>query len=447
MPGEAAYDTAVSIWNGAIARRPAMVVSCASSADVAAAVLFAQDRGLEVSVRGGGHNFAGHALCEGGLMIDLTPMKSILVDAPVRRVVCGGGTTWGELDAATQGHALAVPGGFVSTTGVAGLTLGGGFGWLTRLAGLSSDNLVAVEVVTADGGILRASDDENEDLFWGLRGGGGNFGVVTSFEFNLTPAGPLVHLAMFMYTPEQGAEVFRFAREYIPQLPDDCGVLLAGVNAPPEPFVPQQHHFAPVYAVALVGFADAESHTALIAPLREAIPPLVELVTPIPYCALQQMFNASWPWGILGYEKAVYLDQLSDAAIGVILEHQPEKTSPLSQLAIFVLGGAYSRAAEDATAFGGRRSLSYIVNIAAAAQTRELYETERAWARTFWSSLVPHADGVGSYVNFLADPDHDRVRAAYGQQKYERLAALKAKYDPGNIFHLNANIPPAKRTD
>jgi FAD/FMN-containing dehydrogenase len=449
MPGEAAYDTAVSIWNGAIARRPAMVVSCASSADVAATVLFAQDRGLEVSVRGGGHNFAGHALCDGGLMIDLTPMKSIVVDAPVRGVACGGGTTWGELDAATQEHGLAVPGGFVSTTGVAGLTLGGGFGWLTRLAGLSSDNLVAVVVVTADGGILRASHDENDDLFWALRGGGGNFGVVTSFEFNLTPVGPLVHLAMFMYPPDQGAEVFRFAREYIPQLPDDCGVLLAGVNAPPEPFVPQQHHFAPVYAIALVGFADAESHAALIAPLREAIPPLVELVTPIPYCALQQMFNTSWPWGILGYEKAVYLDQLSDAAIEVILEHQPKKTSPLSQLAIFVLGGAYSRAAEDATAFGGRRSLSYIVNIAAAAQTREHYENERAWARTFWSSLVPHADGVGSYVNFLSDPDHDhdRVRAAYGAQKYERLAALKAKYDPGNIFHLNANILPAKRTN
>ena len=243
-------------------------------------------------------------------------------------MVCGGGTTWGELDAATQEHALAVPGGFVSTTGVAGLTLGGGFGWLTRLAGLSSDNLIAAEVVTAAGDVLRASHDENEDLFWALRGGGGNFGVVTSFEFNLTPVGPLVHLAMFMYPPDQGDEVFRFAREYITELPDDCGVLLGGITAPPEPFVPQEHHFAPVYALALVGFADAESHTALIAPLRKAIPPLVELVTPIPYCALQQMFNAAMPWGILAYEKAVYLDELSDAAIGVILEQQPERTPP-----------------------------------------------------------------------------------------------------------------------
>ena len=220
MPGEAAYDTAVSIWNGVIERRPAVVVSCVSSGDVAAALAFARDRGLEVSVRGGGHNYAGHALCDGGLMIDLTPMKSVVVDAPARRVVCGGGTTWGELDAATQEHGLAVPGGFISTTGVAGLALGGGFGWLSRLAGLTSDNLLAAEVVTADGRVLRAASDENEDLFWALRGGGGNFGVVTSFEFGLTPVGPLVHLGMFMYAPEQGGDVFRFAREYVKDLPE-----------------------------------------------------------------------------------------------------------------------------------------------------------------------------------------------------------------------------------
>ena len=203
-PGEATYDTAVSIWNGVIERRPAVVVSCASSGDVAAALAFARAGGLEVSVRGGGHNYAGHAVCDGGMMVDLTPMKSVMVDAAARRAVCGGGTTWGELDAATQEHGLAVPGGFISTTGVAGLTLGGGFGWLSRLAGLTSDNLVAAEVVTADGRVLRAAGDENEDLFWALRGGGGNFGVVTSFEFDLTPVGPLVQLGMFMYAPEQG---------------------------------------------------------------------------------------------------------------------------------------------------------------------------------------------------------------------------------------------------
>jgi FAD/FMN-containing dehydrogenase len=424
-----------------------VVVSCVSDADVTAALSFARARGLEVSVRGGGHNYAGHALCDGGLMIDLSPMKSIVVDAQARRVACGGGTTWGELDAATQEHGLAVPGGFISTTGVAGLTLGGGFGWLSRLAGLTSDNLLAADVVTADGRVLRATSDQNDDLFWALRGGGGNFGVVTSFEFNLTPVGPLVHLGMFLYSPEQGRDVFRFAREYVRGLPDECGVFLAGLSAPPEPFVPEEHQLAPVYAFAIVGFGDADTHAALIEPVRQAIPSLIELVTPMPYTALQQMFNGSAPWGILAYEKAVYLDELNDAAIEVILEEQPKKSFPLSFLPMFVLGGAYSRAAEDATAFGGSRTLTYMVNIAAAAPTPELYEADRTWARTFWSALVPHAVGIGSYVNFLTDADNDRVRAAYGPQKYDRLARIKAKYDPDNVFHLNANIPPSAASD
>jgi FAD/FMN-containing dehydrogenase len=443
LPGETAYDAAVSIWNGVIERRPAVVVSCVSSADVVAALAFATEEGLEVSVRGGGHNYAGHALCDGGLMVDLTPMKSVVVDAARRRVVCGGGTTWGELDAATQEHGLAVPGGFISTTGVAGLALGGGFGWLGRLAGLTADNLVSAEVVIAEGRVIRATSDENGDLFWALRGGGGNFGVVTSFEFGLTPVGPLVHLGMFMYAPEQGRDLFRFAREYVKQLPDDCGVFLAGLSAPPEPFVPKEHQLAPVYAFVIVGFGNAETHAGLIEPVRKAVPPLIELVTPMPYTALQQMFNESAPWGILAYEKAVYLDELSDDAIEVILEHQPKKAFPLSFLPIFVLGGAYSRVDDDVTGFGGSRKHTYIVNIAAAAPTPEIYETEREWVRTFWSALAPHAPGVGSYVNFMTDPDEDRVRAAYGPHKYERLAQIKAQYDPDNVFHLNANIVPA----
>jgi len=445
LPGDAGYDTACSIWNGVIDRRPAVVASCATSGDVAAALAFARDEALEVSVRGGGHNYAGFALSQDGLMIDLTPMKSIVVDAPGRRVTCGGGTTWGELDAATQEHGLAVPGGFISTTGVAGLTLGGGFGWLSRLAGLTADNLLAAEVVTADGRVIRATSDENPDLFWALRGGGGNFGVVTSFEFGLTPVGPLIHLGMFLYAPEQGGDVFRFAREYVEQLPDECGVFLAGLSAPPAPFVPEEHHLAPVYAFIIVGFGDADTHAGLIEPVRQAVTPLVELVTPMPYTALQQMFNESAPWGILAYEKAVYLDELSDAAIEVILEQQPKKTFPLSFLPIFVLGGAYGRVGEDAPAFGGSRSHTYIVNIAAAASTPELYEIEREWVRTFWSALSPHAVGVGSYVNFMTEPDEDRVRAAYGPHKYERLAQIKAQYDPDNAFHLNANIRPATR--
>jgi hypothetical protein len=443
LPGDAGYDSAVSIWNGAIDRRPAIVASCAKSGDVAAALTFARDEDLEVSVRGGGHNYAGFALCNDGLMIDLTPMKSVTVDAPARRALCGGGTTWGELDAATQEHGLAVPGGFVSRTGVAGLTLGGGFGWLSRLAGLSSDNLVGAEVVTADGRVLHASESENPDLFWALRGGGGNFGVVTAFEFALHDVGPLLHLGLFFFKPEQGRDLFRFARDFIPGLPDECGVFLAGLNAPPEPFVPEEHQLAPVFAIAVVGLQDDETHARLIAPIRAALTPLFELVTPIPYAALQQMFDASAPWGILAYEKAVYLDELTDAAIDVIVEHQPKKQSPLSFLPVFPLGGAYSRARGDATAFGGSRDTKYVVNISAAGPTPELFDADRAWVRSFWSDLVQHATGVGSYVNFMSEYEENRVRAAYGPDKYERLAKVKAQYDPNNVFHLNANVLPA----
>ncbi len=250
---------------------------------------------------------------------------------------------------------------------------------------------------------------------------------------------------MFLYAPEQGGDAFRFAREYVEQLPDECGVFLAGLSAPPAPFVPEEHHLAPVYAFIIVGFGDVDTHAGLIESVRQAIPPLVEFVTPMPYTALQQMFNESAPCGILAYEKAVYLDELSDAAIEVILEQQPKKTFPLSFLPIFVLGGAYGRAGEDDTAFGGSRSHTCIVNIAAAAPTPEPYEIERESVRTFWSALSPRAVGVGSYVNFMTEPDEDRVRAAYGTHQYERLAEIKAQYDPHNAFHLNANIRPAKR--
>jgi hypothetical protein len=446
LAGDADYDTACSIWNGVIDRRPAVVASCATSGDVAAALAFARDEALEVSIRGGGHNYAGFALSQDGLMIDLTPMKSVTVDAKARRAVCGGGTTWGELDAATQEDALAVPGGFISHTGVGGLTLGGGFGWLSRLAGLSSDNLVGAEVVTADGRVLHASETESADLFWALRGGGGNFGVVTAFEFALHDVGPMLQLGLFFYTPEQGRDLFRFARDFIPGLPDACGVFLAGLNAPPEPFVPEQHQLAPVFAMAVVGFQDDQSHARLIEPIRSAVPPLFELVTPIPYTMLQQMFDASAPWGILAYEKAVYLDELTDAAIDVIVEHQAKKQSPLSFLPVFPFGGAYSRAQGDSTAFGGSRDIKYVVNISAAAPTTELYDADRAWVREFWSALVPHATGVGSYVNFMSEYEENRVRAAYGPEKYERLAKIKAQYDPDNVFHLNANIQPAAAT-
>ena len=441
-PGEAGYDDAVNIWNGAITRRPSIVARCTSSADVARALAFAREHGLEISVRGGGHNYAGFALTEGGLMIDLTPMKSVTVDPASRRATCGGGTTWGEFDAATQEHALAVPGGFVSRTGVAGLTLGGGFGWLTRLAGLTSDNLVGAQVVTADGQVIHASETDNSDLFWALRGGGGNFGIVTEFEFALHPVGPMVHLGLFLVSPEHGRDFFRFVREYVRDLPDECCAFLAGLSAPPEPFVPSDLHFAPAFALAVVGLGDEEAHARLLAPIKDALTPMVELITPIPYAALQQMFDGAAPWGMHSYEKAVYLEELTDPVIDVILEHQEKKVSPLSFVPIFTFGGAYRRADSDASAFGGRRDIGYVVNISATAMSPADFEAERAWARAYWAGLAAHAVGVGGYVNFMAEDDEDRVRSSYGA-KYDRLQRIKATYDPENVFHLNANIRPA----
>jgi FAD/FMN-containing dehydrogenase len=374
-------------------------------------------------------------------MIDLTPMKTVSVDADARRARCGGGTTWGELDAATQAHSLALPGGFISHTGVAGLTLGGGFGWLTRLAGLSSDNLVGAEVVTADGRVLHASDTDNPDLFWALRGGGGNFAVVTEFEFQLHPVGPMLQLGLFLFSPDQGGELFRFARHFVETLPEDCGVFLAGLSTPPEPFVPEELHFSPAFALVVVGFGDEHNHAQLIEPIKQALTPVVELITPIPYVGLQQMFDAAAPWGMHSYEKAVYLAELSDGAIDTILEHQAKKMSPLSFVPIFPLGGAFRRAETDATAFGGSRDIGYVVNISGTALSPLDYDAERAWARAYWSDLVEHAVGVGSYVNFMTEYDEDRVRSSYGS-KYDRLQQIKTAYDPANVFHLNPNIKP-----
>jgi FAD/FMN-containing dehydrogenase len=441
--GDADYDTARAIWNGAIDRRPAVIARCSTAEHVAAAIDFARSQDLEIAVRGGGHSFAGFSVNDGGLMIDLSAMRQVTVDPSARRAVCGGGATWADLDSASQAHGLAVTGGFVSHTGIGGLTLGGGIGWLTKKAGLSSDNLEAAEIVLADGRTVRASADENPELFWALRGGGGNFGVVTSFVYRLHQVGPIVQLGFFFWGLDKGAEALRFARDFVPTLPDGIGAFLAGLSAPPAPFVPEQHHFAPGYALLIAGFGAPEDHAQRCAEIRTAMPPLFELETPIPYAELQHMFDEGAPWGILGYEKALFLEELSDAAISVFTEHLPRRQSPLSFVPIFVLGGAYARVSEEATAFGGSRSARYAFNIAAVCPAPELLAPETAWVRDFWSAMRPHAMGSGSYVNFMSEDDPDRVRASYGAAKYERLARIKAEYDPDNVFHLNANIKPA----
>ncbi|MDT7563418.1 MAG: hypothetical protein QOI50_3895 [Pseudonocardiales bacterium] len=441
--GDADYDTARAVWNGDIDRHPAVIARCADTADVSSAIAFARAQGLEISVRGGGHNFSGAAVADGALMIDLSLLRQVSVDPEARRVRCGGGTTGADLDSATQEHGLAVTMGTISHTGVAGLSLGGGFGWLTNKMGLSCDNLISAEVALADGRVVRASESEHADLLWALKGGGGNFGVVTEFEFRVEPVGPMINFALLFWETDRRADALRVARDALEKLPKNAGGLLAaGLNAPPEPFVPEQYHFAPGCAVIIAGFGTAEEHARLVDPLRAALPPLFELVSPIPYVGLQQMLDASAIWGSHAYEKALHLDEMPDEVITTLAEYLPRKKSPLSFLPIFPLGGAYSEVDEDATAFGGSRGARWVLNIGAFSPDPAVLAEDRIWVRELWEALRPYASNSGGYVNFMAEYEADRVRTAYGPAKYERLAQIKTCYDPENVFHLNANIQP-----
>ncbi len=444
LPSDEGYDGARSLWNGEIDRRPAVIAQCTTAEQVAAAVTFAVAHDIEIAVRGGGHNFAGHGCCDGGLMVDLSQMNGVAVDPAARRAVCGGGTTWADLDAATQEHGLATIGGVISHTGVGGLTLGGGIGWLSRELGLACDNLVGATIVTADGRVLHTSPAEHPDLFWALCGGGGNFGVVCEFEFVLHEVGPMVNLGLFFWTIDRTVEALRFSRDFVDQLPTGFGAQIVGLNAPPAPFVPEQHHFEPGWVLAVVGFRSQEEHAAVIGAIREAVPPTFEFVTPIPYTDLQKMLDESAPWGILAYEKALYLNELSNEAIDIIAEQMPKKASPMSIVPVFPMGGAYAEVPDKDTAFGGSRSAKFVFNISAAAPDQSLLDADRDWVRGFYDALLPHSSGNATYINFLVEPDDDRVRASYGADKYDRLARVKAQYDPENVFHLNANIKPAR---
>jgi FAD/FMN-containing dehydrogenase len=396
-------------------------------------------------VRGGAHNTSGAAVGDDGLMIDLSRLRDVTVDPVGRRARVGGGALLGDMDKATQAHSLAAPAGLVSHTGVGGLTLGGGMGWLTRKHGLAVDNLVSADVVVADGRILRATANENPELFWAIRGGGGNFGVVTSFEFRLHEIGPQVQFGLFFWGLDQGAEVLQLAREVVPSLPRDVNAVIAGLNAPPAPFVPERHHFRPGYALLVAGFGSAEEHAWVAARIREALPPLFEFVTPMPYVALQQLLDEAAAWGRFGYEKSLYLEALSDEAIAAVTDHLPRKSSPLSVLLFYRLDGAYSEVADDETAFGGGRSPRFAVFIVGLAANRELLAAERDWAQSFWGALRSFGMGIGSYVNGMAEFEENRVRASFGPAKYERLARIKAEYDPDNVFHRHANIKPAQQ--
>ncbi|UGT45179.1 FAD-binding oxidoreductase [Nocardia yamanashiensis] len=442
-PGDAEYDLARQVWNGGIDRRPALIVRPDSAAGVAEAVRQARQYGMDLTVRGGGHNYAGHAVADDAMLIDLGGLDAVTVDPAARLARVGGGATWAQVDGATTAHALAVTGGFISTTGVGGLTLGGGMGWLTLRNGLSCDSVVSAEVVTADGRIVTASADENPDLLWALRGGGGNFGIVTEFTFALHDLPPLAQATLLCWTPEDGAAGFAAGRDLVEALPPGYCAAIMAVHAPPAPFVPEKYHFTPGFVVAIVGFDTPEELAAVVQPLRAATPaPAWELVTPMPYTALQQMFDEGAPRGLPAYEKALYVDDLSTEVIATMIEQFQHSGSPLSIMPIFPMRGRYSETPDAATAFGGSRRPCWGINISALCVDPSQYAAERQWVRDCWDALRPHARSGAGYINFLADDDQQRVRDTYGD-KYSRLADLKALWDPHNVFHHNANIRPS----
>jgi FAD/FMN-containing dehydrogenase len=444
LPASAGYETARRIWNGAIERRPACIARCTGAADVAAAVRFAREHDLEIAVRGGGHNVAGTAVCDNGIVIDLSAMRAVLVDAAGRTAWVQAGALWGDVDHETQAHGLATTGGIVGHTGVAGLTLGGGIGFLMRKHGLTVDNLLAADVVTADGNILRASADEHADLFWALRGGGGNFGVVTSFRFSLHPVGPIVMAGPVFWAAEDTADVLRFYRDFAADAPDELGTVIRLGTIPPLPVIPENLHWRPAIAIACCYAGPVDDGERAVRPLRMFGKPLVDLLGPSPYAAFQGALDDTVLHGWHYYWKASNLAGLSNDAITVIADHAYAARSPRSYAAMFHMGGAVARATHDATAYAGRDVAHNIIIDAVwlPEESGEHAAAETAWARRFLKALEPHRAG-GVYVNFLdSDDDSSRVREAYGDRIYRRLAEVKAKYDPGNVFHHNKNIQP-----
>jgi FAD/FMN-containing dehydrogenase len=443
-PADEGYDGARAIWNGAIDRRPACIARCTEVADVTAAVRFARDHELEIAVRGGGHNVAGTAVCDEGIVVDLSAMRAVRVDPAARTASVQGGALWGDVDAETQIHGLATTGGIVGHTGVAGLTLGGGIGFLMRKHGLTVDNLLAAEVVTADGEIVRASADEHPDLFWALRGGGGNFGVVTSFRFALHPVGPAVMAGPVFWAADDTTDVLRFYRDFAAEAPDELGSVVRIGTVPPLPVIPEHLHWRPAIAVACCYAGAVEEGEHAVRALRRFGTPLVDLLAPSPYAAFQGGLDDTALHGWHYYWKATNLAGLSDDAIAVIADHAYAARSPRSYAVMFHMGGAVARVPSDATAYPARDVAHNIIIDAVwlPEESGEHAGPETAWARRFLQALEPHRAG-GVYVNFLdSDDGSGRVREAYGDRTHRRLAEVKAAYDPDNAFHHNKNIRP-----
>jgi FAD/FMN-containing dehydrogenase len=440
LPDEAGYDEARTIWNAMINRHPGAVVRCRGAADIVAAVRFARKHGLLLAVRGGGHNIAGNAVCEGGLLIDLSQMRSVRVDSASRTARVEPGATLGDFDKEAQAFGLATPLGINSTTGVAGLTLGGGFGWLSRKFGLAADNLISADVVTAEGTLVRASETENSDLLWALRGGGGNFGVVSSFEFRLHPVGPMVLSGLVVHPFARAKELLAGYRQVASKAPDELTVWVVLRQAPPLPFLPAEVHGKEVLVFAVCYEGDEVSGQRALEPLRALGRPIADVIGMQPYAAWQTAFDPLLTPGACNYWKSHNFMELNDGLLDTLASHATRLPTPECEIFIGQLGGVTSRMALDATAYP-HRNANFVMNVHT--RWREPADERRSidWARQLFAETAPHATG-GVYVNFMPEDEIDRVSSAYGAN-YARLVALKAKYDPGNLFRLNQNVQPS----
>lgn len=439
LPDDPNYDEVRAIWNAMIDRRPAVIVQCANADDVPHAIQFARQNGLDISIRGAGHNIAGNAVCEGGMMIDLSTMRNVRVDTAKRRAYVEPGATLADFDEAVQKHGLTTPVGINSTTGIAGLTLGGGFGWLTRKYGMTIDNLVSADVVTADGKKIRASENENADLFWAIRGGGGNFGVVTQFEFNLHPVGPEILAGLIVFPLDQAKQVLRQYRKFVESAPEELSVWVVLRQAPPLPFLPEEVHGKGVIVLAIFYAGDIAEGEKLIAPLRGFGDAHGEHIGAMPYVQWQKAFDPLLAHGARNYWKSHNFTELSDEALDTMIEFAKRLPSPQCEIFVGLIAGAANRVPSDAMAYG-HRDAKFVMNVHGRWDEAAQDETCISWARAFFQASAPYAS-AGAYVNFMTEDESGRVVAAYGAN-YPRLREIKKKYDPENVFHLNHNIKP-----
>jgi FAD binding domain/Berberine and berberine like len=439
IPGDEGYTEACSVWNGEHdGHAPALIVRCTGAADVIAAVGFARSTGLTVAVRGGGHSITGFSTNDQGIVVDLSPMNHVRVDSAAARASVGGGALWADVDHETQTHGLATTGGLVSTTGVGGFTLGGGIGWTMRKFGLACDNLAAADVVTADGRLVHASESENADLLWGLRGGGGNFGIVTQFELDLHPLGPMVYAGPLFYPAAAARDVLRTFRAWAAEAGDDVTAVVNLTTAPPLPVIPEEWHGEKVVAFIAVSAGPIDEAEAIVSTFRSVADPIADVLGPMPYQMMQTLLDPLWQKGIHAYFKATNLARLDDDLVDRLCEIHLAAPGPQCEIHVHQMGGAVARVDDGATAFA-ERSMPFVLNAVTGWHDTDVGPAHREWARAVIAAASDASTGR-AYVNFLGDPD--AARTSYGEETYRRLVSLKNRYDPTNVFRLNQNIPP-----